>query len=75
MIISVGIDISKDKRDCFTVNSEGEALVDVFTIPNTMKGFQCLLQKTRDCATSQDKMIVGLEATGHYSYNPVRVSP
>ena len=69
MVVSVGIDFSKDKHDCFILNSEGEVLADVFTIPNNMDGFTCLLQKIRDCTTSQDKIRVGLEATGHYSYN------
>src|SRR5699024_7781937 len=69
MVISVGIDVSKDKHDCFIVSSEGEVLADVFTIPNNMDGFNILLEKIQGCATSQDKIKVGLEATGHYSYN------
>ena len=69
MVVSVGIDVSKDKHDCFILSSEGEVLVDVFTIPNTMDGFNCLLQRIQDCTTPQVKMKVGLEATGHYSYN------
>ena len=69
MVVSVGIDVSKDKHDCFILSSEGEVLVDVFTIHNTMDGFHCLLQRIRDCAAPQDKIKVGLEATGHYSYN------
>ena len=69
MVISVGIDVSKDKHDCFIVSSEGKVLADVFTIPNNMDGFHRLLQKIEACATPQDKIIVGLEATGHYSYN------
>ncbi len=69
MVISVGIDVSKDKHDCFIQSSEGEVLVDVFTIPNNMDGFNILLEKIQGCATSQDKIKVGLEATGHYSYN------
>ena len=68
-MISVGIDVSKDKHDCFIVNSEGEVLADVFTIHNTMDGFNFLLQRIRDCTMPQDKIKVGLEATGHYSYN------
>ena len=39
MVVSVGIDVSKDKHDCFIVSSEGGVLADVFTIPNTMDGF------------------------------------
>lgn len=69
MVVSVGIDVSKDKHDCFIVSSEGEVLADVFTIPNTVNGFHCLLQRIQDCGNSQDKIKVGLEATGHYSYN------
>ena len=69
MVVSVGIDVSKDKHDCFIVSSEGEVLADVFTIPNTMDGFAYLLQRIRECTTPQDKIKVGLEATGHYSYN------
>ena len=69
MVISVGIDVAKDKHDCFILNSEGVVLADVFTIPNNMDGFTCLLQRIRDCTTPQDKIKVGLEATGHYSYN------
>ena len=69
MVVSVGIDVSKDKHDCFIVSSEGKVLADVFTIPNNMDGFHRLLQKIEACATPQDKIIVGLEATGHYSYN------
>ncbi len=69
MIISVGIDVSKDKHDCFILNSEGEVLADVFTISNNMDGFNCLLQTIHACTTPHDKIRVGLEATGHYSYN------
>ena len=72
MVISVGIDVSKDKHDCFIVSSEGEVLADVFTIPNNMDGFHCLLQKIQACAAPQDKIKVGLEATGHYSYKGLR---
>jgi transposase len=68
-MICVGIDVAKDKHDCFIMDSEGEVLADVFTIANNMEGFTRLLQRIRDCAADQSKMKVGLEATGHYSYN------
>ena len=54
-MISVGIDVSKDKHDCFILNSEGEILAGVFTIPNNMEGFTTLLKKVQDCTTPQDK--------------------
>ncbi len=68
-MICVGIDVAKDKHDCFILNSEGEVLADVFTIPNNLEGFNCLLQKIQSCFTLHDKVEVGLEATGHYGYN------
>lgn len=68
-MICVGIDVAKDKHDCFIMSSEGEVLADVFTIPNNMAGFDCLLQRIQVCATARGKIKVGLEATGHYSYN------
>lgn len=69
MIISVGIDVAKEKHDCFILSSEGEVLADVFTIQNNAEGFNQLLQVIQSCASPIDKMKVGLEATGHYSYN------
>lgn len=69
MVVSVGIDVAKDKHDCFIQNSEGEVLADVFTISNNMDGFNTLLEKIQACIAPQDKIRVGLEATGHYSYN------
>ena len=68
-MICVGIDVAKDKHDCFILNSEGVVLADVFTIPNNLEGFNTLLNKLRACSTPQDSIRVGLEATGHYSYN------
>ena len=68
-MICVGIDVAKDKHDCFILSSEGEVLADVFTIPNNAEGFGTLLQTIRSCTQPADKIKVGLEATGHYSYN------
>ncbi len=65
MVVSVGIDVSKDKHDCFIVSSEGEVLADAFIIPNTMDGFHYLYSEIRHCTAPQDKIKVGLEATGH----------
>ena len=68
-MICVGIDVAKDKHDCFILSSEGEILADVFTIPNNAEGFGNLLHTIRRCTHPADKIKVGLEATGHYSYN------
>ena len=68
-MIYVGIDVAKDKHDCFITNSDGEVLYKPFTIPNNKDGFDELYNKI--CSTTKDlnKVKVGLEATGHYSYN------
>ena len=68
-MVLVGIDVAKDKHDCFIRSSEGEVLADLFTIPNNRDGFDLLLQKVRSSSRPEDKIKVGLEATGHYSYN------
>ena len=68
-MICVGIDVAKDKHDCFILSSEGEVLADVFTVENNREGFGVLLQRIRSCTRPTDKIKVGLEATGHYSYN------
>ena len=68
-MICVGIDVAKDKHDCFILSSDGEILADVFTIPNNAEGFGKLLQTIHGCSSPTDKIKVGLEATGHYSYN------
>lgn len=68
-MIYVGIDVSKDKHDCYIVNSDGEVLKDVFTILNNLDGFNLLFQAIQSVASDLSKVKVGLEATGHYSYN------
>ncbi len=68
-MVCVGIDVAKDKHDCFILSSEGEVLADVFTIANNREGFETLIQRIHSCTQPMDKIKVGLEATGHYSYN------
>lgn len=68
-MIYVGIDVAKDKHDCFITNSDGEVLFKAFTIPNNRDGFDELYQKIESITHNLTKVKVGLEATGHYSYN------
>jgi len=68
LTILVGIDVAKDKHDCFFMNSEGEVLAKPFTIFNNKEGFDFLYEKIQSVSSS-DNIKVGLEATGHYSYN------
>ncbi len=68
-MIYVGIDVAKDKHDCFITNSDGEVLFNAFAIPNSREGFNALFQKIQSVTNDLSKVKVGLEATGHYSYN------
>ena len=47
VMIYVGIDVAKDKHDCFIISSDGEVLFDVFTIQNNIEGFESLLLKIK----------------------------
>lgn len=68
-MILVGIDVAKDKHDCFICNSDVEVLFKAFTISNSMEGFNDLYAKIKSVSDDLSKLKVGLEATGHYSYN------
>ena len=68
-MIFVGIDVAKDKHDCFITNTDGEVLFKSFTITNNLVGFDELYQKIESVMEDVSKVKVGLEATGHYSYN------
>ena len=68
-MIYVGIDVAKDKHDCYIKNAEGQVLAEVFTVANNQEGFDLLFQRIKSVARDLSKVKVGLEATGHYSYN------
>ena len=68
-MIYIGIDVAKDKHDCFITNSDSEVLFKAFTIFNNLDGFNDLYQKIESVMDDVTKVKVGLEATGHYSYN------
>ena len=66
-MILVGIDVAKEKHECFIRSLEGSLLHKPFSITNNIEGFEELYDKILSCNDSEIK--VGLEATGHYSYN------
>ena len=68
-MIYIGIDVAKDKHDCFITNSDGEVLFQVFTIQNNREGFDGLFSRIQSVSHDMSNIKVGLEATGHYSYN------
>ena len=68
-MIYVGIDVAKNKHDCFAMNSDGEILIEKLTITNNLDGFETLYNSLMNFSNSLDNIKVGLEATGHYSNN------
>ncbi len=68
-MIYAGIDVSKYKHDCFVLDSSGEVLEDVFSFDNSIEGFRLFLSnlKKHTRSLSDEKIRIGLEATGHYS--------
>jgi transposase len=68
-MIYVGIDVAKDKHDCYITNSEGDVLFRAFTISNNLDGFDELYQKILSITDNLAEVKIGLEATGHYNFN------
>jgi transposase len=69
-MIYVGIDIAKDKHDCYVFDSDGVVLCDNFSFENSKDGFSKFLALVSGFAKkANDKLKVGLEDTGHYSNN------
>ncbi len=68
-MIYVGIDVAKDKHDCCILGPDAQKLYPVFTIPNNRAGFDELYEKILATEDDVENIKVGLEATGHYSYN------
>ena len=66
-MILVGIDVAKDKHDCFIQSAEGKVLFKSFSFANNYEGFEELYAKILSCDDADVR--IGLEATGHYSYN------
>ena len=58
-MIYVGIDVAKDKHDCFICNGDGEVLANVFTIENSKSGFEHLLSIINTCTGVDGKKKVG----------------
>lgn len=66
-MIYAGINVAKNKHDCFITNSDGEVLFKDFTIPNNRDVFDELYKKIESVTDDFTKVKVGLETTGHCS--------
>jgi transposase len=68
-MLFVGIDVAKNAHECFIMDSDGVVFRNGFSFPNTRDGFDSLLKAVMDCGKPLDSIKVGLESTGHYSFN------
>lgn len=64
----IGIDVSKDKHDCFCCNDDLQTVFQ-FQLSNDSIGFNQLLEAIKSLDSPFDNIKIALEATGHYSYN------
>ncbi|GHV31236.1 IS110 family transposase [Clostridia bacterium] len=61
-----GIDIAKHKHEASVIDSDGKALLDSISFPNTKAGCEKLLALFEHLNVSKGDILIGMEATGHY---------
>lgn len=66
-MITVGIDVAKEKHDCCILTGDGEKIS--FVIPNDMNGFNTLLENVAKYSDDPENIKIGLESTGPFSQN------
>ncbi len=62
----VGIDIGKRKHAATALSSQGEVIAQLASFPNTRQGVDQLEKEVLRKAGGPGKVLVGMEATGHY---------
>ena len=62
----VGIDIGKAKHAATALSPQGEVIAQLASFPNTRQGVDQLEQEVLRKAGGPGKVLVGMEATGHY---------
>lgn len=66
----VGIDVAKNKHDIAVIDSEGTVSIRHLRIKNNREGFDKLLSTLKNLTkSSDDKIQLTLENTGHYCFN------
>lgn len=70
-MLYVGIDVAKNKHDCFITDSDGIVYADNLRVSNDRIGFDELHHAILDALAGDQisNVKVGLEHTGHYSIN------
>jgi transposase len=62
----VGIDIGKRKHAATALSPQGEVIAQLASFPNTRQGVDRLEEQVLRKAGGPSKVLVGMEATGHY---------
>ena len=61
-----GIDIAKYKHEATVIDEAGTALLDSISFANSKEGCEKLLALFERLGVSNDGLLIGMEATGHY---------
>ena len=61
-----GIDIAKYKHEATVIDEAGTALLDSISFSNSKEGCEKLLALFERLGVSNDGLLIGMEATGHY---------
>lgn len=65
----IGIDVAKYKHDCCITDDSGDHVKRIFTITNNQEGFLSLKREIAASTSNLSRVVIGLEATGHYHQN------
>ena len=57
-MVFVGIDVAKDKHDCYICDSDGLELYSPFIIANNREGFEELMERIRCVSDDLSKVTV-----------------
>ena len=61
-----GIDIAKRSHEAAVIGADGQALVESLSFANSQAGCEKLCQLFERLRISQQELVIGMEATGHY---------
>lgn len=65
-LIIVGIDIAKNSHEATIIDSLGNILNKAFKFSNSHSGSSILINNIKKANTSNELVVIGMEATGHY---------
>ncbi len=63
---TLGIDIAKRKHVAALLDDQGKRVFKNFSFANSMEGLDLLMTKIKQVGFSNENLLIGMEATGHY---------